>query len=98
MENNKMEKLRISFCIDIKSNKITFYIARGKLEEWVKNAIKKYPKMDVVKNGSELLTWTMANATKEVCERNKVKDWEKLKPCFVLYKSQAEIPRELKVL
>ena len=90
--------LRISFCIDVKNSKITFYIERGKLEEWVKTAIKKYPKMDVTKKGTELLTWTMAKATEEVCERNKVKDWEKLKPNFVLYKSEAEIPRELKEL
>ena len=90
--------LKISFCIDIKKNKITFYIERGKLEEWVKQAIDKYPNMDVTKKGSELLTWTMAKATEEVCIMKKVKDWEKLKPNFILYKSESELPRELKVI
>ena len=92
-----MKDLRIQFLVQPKERKITFYIERGKLEDWVKRAMEKFPNVDIPTKGSELLTYTMAKATKEVCEKAKIKDWETLKPNFILFKTQSEIPREARI-
>jgi hypothetical protein len=92
--------MKIKFEIDVQGKRITFYIKRGELQDWVADAVKKFPELStgaLCKNGSEFLSKVMIRTTKEVCEKNGVMDWDKLKPDFVTYKDKSELPLPLRV-
>ena len=91
--------MKIKFEIDVKGKKITFFIKRGELQEWVKNAIDRFPELKIEslsKKGSEFLALTMTKVMEEICGKEGIEDWNSFKPDFVMYKDKIELPLQLR--